>query len=395
MRILHLTSFLQGGAGRAIASLAIGQRGDGHDVIVITSRTGAPGYGNYPVHLDAVADAGVSIEEVDSLFTRDREAHEKVITHVERRYGGIASFDVVHAHAAVPSAIALRLRQRAALRVPIVQTMHGWGIAKTTEQRQADIAALKAIDAIAVPAQVSSDLLQSFGVAAGSIEVIPYGVAPRVTAGSGDAPLLADIAEWRRSGGSAVCCAGTIGERKNQRVIVDALRMLGDPGVRAVFVGEGDTDGLRQHAERAGVVDQVRITGYRDDARDVVATCDVIVLPSLSEGQPLTILEAFCDRVPVVASTIPELRELVKAGDTGWLAEPTDAADIARAIRMALAQDRGERAAMIERAFADWRTKFSLDVMCSRYSAWYRRVIGDSRVANHQSAIADRGSRTD
>ena len=376
MRVLHLTSFVQGGAGRAIAALAAAQRTSGHEVVVITSATGAPGYGNYPAHLDALRRAGVPFDEVDSLFTRDESAHQRVVDHVERQYGGLAGFDIVHAHAAVPSAIALRLRQRVGVLVPVLQTMHGWGIAKTPAQRDADVAALHAIDRVVVPAPTSLLQLGSLGIDPGRIQVIPYGVPPRERGASGGDPLRAEIASWRRNEAVVLCCVGTIGERKNQRLVVDALQALGNPRLRAVFVGDGDVDGLRERAARAGLAAHVRVTGYRNDARDVAAACDVLVLPSLSEGQPLAILEAFCDGVPVVASAIPELQELVSDGVTGWLADPNDADSLARVLTGVLTQDTAGQIALIERAQTEWRASYSLERMISAYKTLYRELTG-------------------
>jgi hypothetical protein len=106
LSILHLTTFLQGGAGRAIADLACAQLEAGHRVMVVTSATGEPGYGNYPHHLGRLAAAGVPVLLVDSLFKRDpalnRHALERVTAAVPD-----GSVDVVHAHAAVPARVAL------------------------------------------------------------------------------------------------------------------------------------------------------------------------------------------------------------------------------------------------------------------------------------------------
>ncbi len=71
MRILHVTTFLQGGAGRIIAALAIAQRRQGHDVTVVADDGGADGYGSYPEYLAALTAAGVPVVAVRSTFTRD------------------------------------------------------------------------------------------------------------------------------------------------------------------------------------------------------------------------------------------------------------------------------------------------------------------------------------
>ena len=65
MRILHLATFLQGGAGRVIVDLALQQHAAGDDITVVTSNTGAPGYGNYPAYVSELAGAGVRLQQVE------------------------------------------------------------------------------------------------------------------------------------------------------------------------------------------------------------------------------------------------------------------------------------------------------------------------------------------
>jgi glycosyltransferase involved in cell wall biosynthesis len=372
VKILHLTTFLQGGAGRVIATLASAQRASGHDVVVIMSATSAPGYGNYSGHIDTLARSGVASHAIDSLFLRDPAEHRHVIDFVESQYGGVSRFDVLHAHAAVPARIAMVLVDRAAARAPVLQTMHGWGIAKTPEQQKSDIAVLRAVDRVVVPDKTSARLLESLGVAATHVRRVPYGVAPQVErSGAGDA-LRVEMRTWQANGGVVICCAGTVGPRKNQRLLIEALpRIQPNGGVLCVFVGDGEPVLLQALAARAGVAGRVRFSGYRTDAREIVAASDFLVLPSISEGQPLSVLEAFCDGVPVLSSSIPELRELVADGVTGFLFDPMDANDLANAFSRARSLSAEGRAALCERARAQWESTFSVHRMCEGYMTEY------------------------
>src|SRR5438128_1660270 len=130
MRILHLTTFLQGGAGLAITELARAQHQLGHSVHVVTSQTSAPGYGNYAGHLETLERAQVPVHQVDSLFSRDSGANVRVAAFIEHQLSP-HSLDVIHAHAAIPSQIGLTVAAGVSHHVPIVQTMHGWGVAKS------------------------------------------------------------------------------------------------------------------------------------------------------------------------------------------------------------------------------------------------------------------------
>lgn len=97
------------------------------------------------------------------------------------------------------------------------------------------------------------------------------------------------------------------------------------------------------------------------------------MLPSRSEGQPLAVLEAFCDGVPVLASRIPELAELVDEGRTGWLFEPDDAGALAAALSRA-AQSPDQLRALADAAQASYRDRFTIERMVANYMHEYARA---------------------
>lgn len=372
MRILHLTTFLQGGAGLAITSLAASQACEGHDVTVVTSRTEVPGYGNYPAYLETLIDSRVRLRQVDSLFDRRPEAHAPVERCIDE-LGGAGAFDVLHAHAAVPGALARDAVSRAGRRVPVLQTMHGWGTAKDASQTAHDVQVMNTVDRLVVPARTSAALLQSLGVEPRHIAVVPYGVAPAPPAGETDAHIQR-MHQWRRRGALVACCIGTVCERKNQMLLVEALALVPpELQVQAVFVGDGPADVLHDLARELGVDDRVHVLGYQPDARRYLGESHLLVLPSRSEGQPLAVLEAFCDGVPVLASRIPELAELVDEGRTGWLFEPDDAGALAAALSRA-AESPDQLRALADAAQASYRDRFTVERMVANYMHEYARA---------------------
>src|SRR2546428_13038521 len=105
LSIVHLTTFLQGGAGRAIVDLACAQRAAGHDVLVVTSRTGDGSYGNYPHYLGRLGAEAVPLLVEDSLFTRDLRLNLNVLRSLPRlRMPDTVA--IVHAHGAPPPRVA-------------------------------------------------------------------------------------------------------------------------------------------------------------------------------------------------------------------------------------------------------------------------------------------------
>ena len=99
------------------------------------------------------------------------------------------------------------------------------------------------------------------------------------------------------------------------------------PGAALVIAGEGpERERLQAHARRLGVSDSVVWLGYRDDLDDVYRSMSVLLVPSRSEGLPNVALEAFAHGVPVVASAVGGLPEVVSHGRNGFLIRPGDTA---------------------------------------------------------------------
>ncbi|MGY0217724.1 glycosyltransferase [Endozoicomonadaceae bacterium StTr2] len=118
---------------------------------------------------------------------------------------------------------------------------------------------------------------------------------------------------------------GTIGrlvEVKGQKYLIDAVGMLKDryPAVQVVIIGGGRLEHtLQQQIDDAGLSDYVKLAGWRDDALQYVKAFDVFALPSLSEGMPISLLEAMSGGLPTLGSDIPSIRPVIEK--VGQLAE--------------------------------------------------------------------------
>ncbi len=370
MRILHLTTLLQGGAGRAIADLACAQQRAGHWVDVVTSATAPEGYGNYPAYLEQLRETGVDLHLVDSMFSRELPANLHVVRHILDR-DLLAGTTVVHAHAATPALVALMAKGASGRRVPVVETMHGWGLRKNLAQQRADVAIMDIVERLVVPASSSADVLRAAGVSRAEIAVVAYGVGEALSSTPKD-DVHAMVDGLRQQQRTVFCCVGTIGDRKNQMAIVEAIACMADPArVACLIVGDGDPSALLARADTLGVGHAVHVLGYRTDAPSIARAADWYLLPSRSEGQPLSILEAYRDGVPVMASRIPELAELVHDDETGLLFDQEAPADLARRMSDAVRMTHAAREAQLGRARRRFETTFTLQAMVHGYAAEY------------------------
>ena len=108
------------------------------------------------------------------------------------------------------------------------------------------------------------------------------------------------------------------------------------PETWLAVVGEGsEADALRAQAAALGVAERVIFTGRRDDVSALTADLTIAVLPSLREAQGISLLEAMARRVPVVASDVGGIPEVVTDGVDGRLVPPGDAAALAERDRRA------------------------------------------------------------
>jgi L-malate glycosyltransferase len=370
--IVHLATFLQGGAGRAITDLACAQRRGGDSVLVVVSRTGEPGYDSYLHYFTQLAKAGVPVLFEDSLFKRDPAANQRVLERLcEVRPP--EAVDLVHAHAGVPARIGRRYAELSSRRVVVIQTQHGWGSHKTREQEHEDLATLHAVDRVVVTSESTGALLVERGVPADRIVCIPCGLpaeAPSAIPAEATTLRAALNAECRQ----IIGCVGTVTANKNQTLLLQAMTRAADDRVAAIFIGEGG-ERLAEPIETLGLGSRVRALGYRPHAEQWVRAFDMLVVPSLSEGQGLVVLEAFRAGVPVVASDIPALRSLVTDGETGWSFVSADADALARAIDRVLASTPSERSRITAAARGRFLAHYTIDAMVSRHEMLYRAEL--------------------
>ena len=381
LRILHVTTFLQGGAGRIIAALAIAQQRAGHDVVVVADSGQHAGYESYPEYITRLREAGVPFHTVTSTFTRDVALNVRAVQELTTLLGG-RTVDIAHTHAAIPTLVA-RLALSPRGYTPLLQTMHGWGIRKTPEQAATDITLLGLANAVVTPSAAARDTLLSLGLRGTPVQVVPYGLDDIPARHAPDAIDGEVFERLRASGCSAVLCIGTIGERKNQTLLVRALASL--DRVAAVFIGDGDAAPLMTLAHELGVASRVHVLGYRADASRYLPLVDALALPSMNEGLPIVVLEAFRAGVPVVGSSIPEIAEAVDEGRTGFMFAPDDVPSLTTALARALAPE--ARGGMRAHARQVFESRYRADRMLAAYSQLYAQLRAAPDMHAHERHV--------
>jgi glycosyltransferase involved in cell wall biosynthesis len=173
--------------------------------------------------------------------------------------------------------------------------------------------------------------------------VVPYGVdtraidATRLATSRAAARLLLGVAPDV----TVLLCVGTTEQRKAQTMTAQAFARIADefPDVLLVFVGAlagHYTEGLRQFVADCALADRCRIVPVLADPSMWYRASDVLVSASDVESLPRTLLEAMCFGLPVLATAVFGVPELITDGETGWLFEPRSLAAAEAALRRVL-----------------------------------------------------------
>lgn len=165
--------------------------------------------------------------------------------------------------------------------------------------------------------------------------------------------------------------------QKGQRYLIDAAALLAPlrPRLVVLIVGrEGNaTRELTASVQDRGLHDVVRFLGHRDDVGDLLASSDVFAFPSLFEGLGGAVIEAEALGLPIVASDLPVLREVVDDGRNGLLVPAQDPAALAAGIQQILDDDKRESFGL--RSVEIFDERYRLDLIETRMERFYNELL--------------------
>ena len=315
IRLLWLIdSLTMGGAESLAVTIAREARRRAID-LTVCARTSI---GGNPLEAEIRA-LGVDVVSLDARNLRDRAAYRRLV-------GLVRDFDVVHAHltyAAIWGALASRKT-----RVPLVATLHvppGLSSLATLRDDIRERILVFLLNRYASRVIVVSHALrEAWGARLRNVVVVRNGVDVRA------APR-----RWQAVAGATALQIITIAvlrEGKGIDTLIEAARYV--PNANFVVVGDGP---LREALEQQASGLPITFTGFRRDVAQLLAESDLFVHPTLADAFPTVLLEAMAAGLPVIASNVGGVPEIVDA-HSGMLVPPGDARALANAINAAHAE---------------------------------------------------------
>ncbi len=366
-----------GGSGAVATELGISLAARGHEVHFITYRQ--------PFRLPAFLPR-VYFHEVDvpryplfefppydlALAVR---MHEVVIGH---------GLDLLHLHYAIPHAtsawIAREMLRAEGADVKLITTLHGTDITIVGQDPSFQAITKFSIERsdriTAVSQYLRDETVRTFGCTGCKVSVIPNFIDPIAydrsrhpatlraeVAGSG--PILMHVSNFRPV-------------KRITDIVTIFARVRAAMPASLVMVGDGPERAAGEDAaRRLGVERDVHFLGKIDAVAPLLANADLFLLPSSSESFGLGALEAMASGVPVIASDVGGIPEVVRSGETGVL-RPVGDVDGMAAAAIELLSDRGRWERMSVAAAADARERFSEEAVVAQYEALYTDMLASA-----------------
>lgn len=369
LSVLHVaTPGPAGGLESVVLELTAGLQALGHRTVL--AAVVAPDLEPPPLAMRAVA-RGVEVHQVVVPGRRYRQEYLQLRQVIED-----VAPDVVHTHGYRADLIGGLAARRSGVRW--VSTVHGFtgGGRKNRFYQWLQTRSYRHAHGVVAVSQPLRHQLERAGVPASKVVVLPNGWSPKAMARREHARSMLGLT----GEGPVVGWVGRLSREKGADVFLDALASLARSDVRASIIGDGpELQSLRARAASLGIGHKVAWHGLLPDAGALFPAFDLWVLSSRTEGTPIALFEAISARVPVVATAVGGVPDVISHGEAR-LVPAEDPSALASAIESALA-DPAESAARALAALRRVEDRFSAPAWLTAHVSLYRDIlVGEDRV---------------
>ena len=297
--------------------------------------------------------------------------------------------DILHSHG-YKGNILFGLMPKKIRRIPMVTTIHGWtsignGFGKMRLYEWLDSKSLKFIDGLVLVSNAMKFHPRLRHLNQSRVHVIHNGIPILDAQFDNSTNQQLDHSTNQRldqslinfcNHGFTIGSIGRLSKEKGYKYLIEALAILIKKGIdaRLVIMGEGyERPCLENLTRELGLSEKVLLPGYIDEANLYIPLFDVFVISSLTEGLPITLLEAMQSRTPIVGSRVGGIPDVLNESSAGLLINPPSPDAIADAV-FRIYDDGRLVKALVDNAYERVYTDFGTEGMALAYLKVYERV---------------------
>jgi glycosyltransferase involved in cell wall biosynthesis len=304
-------------------------------------------------------------------------------------YARKQGFDLLHSHG-YKGNILLGFIPKRFRKIPVISTLHGYtstsGLTRMRVYEWLDLFSHRFIDQVVL---VNKGMLSNPSLKNQKkikYQTINNGIP--IYPDNSKSLSRHDLEDFCRRG-FTIGSIGRFSTEKGYRYLIEAFSILIKKGLNAylVIIGEGYESGLlKEMVKTLKLSDRVLFPGYLINAGDYIHLFDVYAIPSLTEGLPITLLEAMRAKIPVIASSVGGIPDVLQNGSIGYLAPSRD--PHALADRVSRVHDNYNDALVrANRAYSNLVDHYSSEAMAKKYLRLYNQTLFKNRKVTQQCCI--------
>jgi len=263
--------------------------------------------------------------------------------------------------------------------IPIICTVHGKNYYPERYYRRLAyrLVAKHADKFVAVSYDLKNYLAYDIGIPEDRIRVVHNGIDVNLFSNdkTGKSDIKSDLAI--SDSDYVIIVVAALFEMKGHKDLLESIGNLGEDAkdVKVLFVGDGwYKPELIRKTKELGIEDKVEFLGFRNNIAELLSISKLFILPSYSEGLPVSVLEAMSSELPVIATDVGGMREVIKDGENGYLIPPGNPQVLADRVRYCIHNELlAKELSKKGRPFVV--DKFSLDTMLGNYESMYENLL--------------------
>jgi len=266
-------------------------------------------------------------------------------------------------------------------RIPLVATLHGYVNAQKYSKmwlyETLDRAVIKRMDAVAIVNPLMKEISTVKALPFSKVWEIPNGITMSVGESEEAQGRMVEIEKFLATHSPVIGIVGRLSLEKGHELLIKATVDLVTryPDLGVLIIGDGyERQNITALVNRLGLDEHVCFAGYCTPIETYMRELDIVAMPSLTEGLPITLLEAMSFKKPVVASSVGGIPILLDNGRCGKIFRPGDSKEIYRAV-VEVIENGTETERMVEAAYERVLNDYSATGMASKYQALYKSVV--------------------